>query len=80
MIDFLGAILIPHILAASFLLKVATWEVRPDKANGVRADFRLLWAWYRPHWRAMFAHPMYWAGCAVGTAFFLVASVKGVFS
>lgn len=76
--NIISALLIPHLLAASFLFKIVTYEVRPAATATMREDFRLLWRWYKPRWRAWVAHPLYWAGTAVITAFFLVASLKGI--
>jgi len=76
--NIISSLLIPHILAAMVLFKIATLEVRPDKTNTMREDFRLLWAWLVPHWRAWVASPLYWAACALVSAFFLAGLLKGV--
>lgn len=76
--NILASILIPHLLAASLLFKIVTYEVRPGRDTTMREDLRLLWCWYKPRWRAWVTHPLYWAGTAIVTAFFLAASLKGV--
>lgn len=78
MVDILSSILVPHMLAAFILFKIATLEVRPDRTTRMRDDLRLLWQWYRPRWYRMIAHPLYWAGSAVTTALFLVMTIKGI--
>jgi hypothetical protein len=77
--DILGGILIPHLLAFCLLFRIATWEVRADRTNTMREDMARLWAWMHPHWCKMVAHPLYWVGCGIVSAFFLSGVAKRIF-
>lgn len=70
--DILNSILMPHVIAFFFLFRIAMWEIRPGE--GFRRDMARLWAWVRPHWYTMVAHPLYWAATGIVTAYFLVRS------
>lgn len=77
--NIIGGILIPHFLAFCLLFRIAAWETRPDKSDTFREDMMLLWQWVYPHWRTMVAHPLYWVGCGIVSAFFLAGALKGIF-
>lgn len=77
--DIIGSIALPHILAFFMLSRIGMLEVRPDKSNSFSEDITLLWAWTRPRWRVMVAHPLYWAACSIVSAYFLVAPLRRIF-
>jgi hypothetical protein len=78
--DIVGGIIVPHLIAPFFLLRIAMWETRADKDSTMRENMALLWAWVRPRWWAMVVHPLYWAASDIVTAFFLVEPLRRIFT
>jgi hypothetical protein len=78
--DILGSLFTPHLIAFFFLFRIAMWEIRADKDATLRENMAHLWAWIRPRWHTMAAHPLYWAATGVATAFLLVDPLRRVFA
>jgi hypothetical protein len=78
-VDIIGSLAVPHILAFFLISRLGMFEVRPDKSNTFREDMALLWAWTRPRWRRMAAHPLYWAATGIVSAYFLVEPLRRLF-
>jgi hypothetical protein len=80
MIDIIGSVLVPHLVALAVLFRIAMWEVRPGERISFRREIARLWVWVRPHWRSMVAHPLYWAATGIVTAYFLVEPIRRLFA
>lgn len=78
--DILAGIIVPHLIAPFFLLRIAMLEVRPDKGSTMRENMALLFAWVPAHYPAMVAHPLYWVGTGIATAFFLIEPLRRLFT
>lgn len=76
--EILSDLFIPHLLAFFLLFRLAMIDVRPNAGDTMRENMVLLWRHFYPQWCRWLTHPLYWAMCAIVSAFFLSGALWGV--